>query len=89
MGIDFYDKWVEDEIKDRKRIGGDMYDHRDDYVKRDKYNKLDERFEKAKELLGKLLVHSKRYVWIADDNNKPLMQKEIAEAEQFLSEVEK
>lgn len=49
-----------------------------------------EKLEEAKELLKKLLVHSKRYIWIADDNNKPIMQKEIAEVEQFLnSEVEK
>lgn len=47
-----------------------------------------EQLIKAKELLKKLLVHSKRYIWIADDNNKPIMQKEIAEAEQFLKEVE-
>ena len=43
------------------------------------------KLSKAKELLRKLLVHLKCQVWIAD---KPIMQKEIAEAEQFLKESE-
>lgn len=49
---------------------------------------FNENLTKAKEILEKLLVHSKRYIWIADDNNKPIMQKEIAEAEQFLKDQE-
>lgn len=48
-----------------------------------------EQLTNAKDLLKKLLVHSKRYLWIADDNNKPVMQKEIAEAEQFIKDLEK
>lgn len=46
-----------------------------------------EHLTKAKELLKQLLVHSKRYLWIADNSNKTIMQKDIAEAEQFLSEM--
>lgn len=54
-------------------------------------NKLvskNQQLTKAKELLGKLLVYLKCQVLIAD---KPIMQKDITEAEQFLkdSEVEK
>lgn len=84
MGIDFYDKWVEDEIKDRVRIGGDMYDHREDYIKRDKYNKLDEKFEKAKEIIKDLCG-------MVRELNKPNVQLtnvdySLSEAEQFIKE---
>ena len=66
--------------------GEDCYEdsHEGKWVKRDEVYQL----TKAKKLLGKLVVYLKCQVWIDD---KPIMQKDIAEAEQFIkdSEVEK
>ena len=59
-----------------------MYDHRDDYVKRDKYNKLDERFEKAKELIKSFIVLLTKSRTALDTKTY------LMKAEQFLNEVD-
>ena len=83
-----------DKYEKQKEINTELVDEIEELKKRvdNLYNSdcwASDQLTKSKELLKKLLVHSKRYIWIADDNNKPIMQKEIAEAEQFLGEVEK
>ena len=43
-------------------------------------------YAQAKKIIKNLLVHSKRYVWIADKDHKAEMHKDIEQAEQFLKE---
>ena len=40
MGIDAGDKWVEYEEKERERVGRYMYEHREDYVSRSRYEEV-------------------------------------------------
>ena len=86
MSIDAGDRWVEYEIKERKRVGNYMYEHQYDYVDRSRYERVEKQLTKAKEII-------KYLCGMVRELNKPNVQLtdvdySLSEAEQFVSKVE-
>lgn len=88
MSIDTGDRWVECQLKERERVGNYMYDHQNDYVKRSRYEKVQKRLVKAKELIELLLSDNRTMeAQFESEEQVKMWFEHIHQAEQFLNSM--